>query len=89
MAEWLCCLARTTEVLCSNLGAHRHRMTLDKSLTPVCLRSPGRTLRQAGLLFRVTASNSCSKNIGLSKLFLDSTVYRKSGYSFFFSFMDK
>jgi len=28
MAEWLCCLVRTNKVLCSNLGAARHRMTL-------------------------------------------------------------
>jgi hypothetical protein len=40
MAEWLCCLSLTTKVLCSNLGTTRHRMTLDKSLTVVCLGSP-------------------------------------------------
>jgi hypothetical protein len=34
MAEWLCCLVRTT----------RHRMTLDKSLTAVCLGPPGRCI---------------------------------------------
>ncbi len=33
MAEGLCCL---------NLGAIRQRMTLNKSLTAVCLESPGR-----------------------------------------------
>jgi hypothetical protein len=81
MAEWLCCLVR-----CSNLGATRHRMTLEKALTAVYLGSPGwcilitwdihrpfwlvsmfgelkwwsgGTLRQAGLLSRATASNSC------------------------------
>ncbi len=32
MAEWLCCLVRTIEVVCPNLGATRHRMTLDKPL---------------------------------------------------------
>ncbi len=31
-AEWSCCLVRTTKVLCSNLGATRHRMTLGKSI---------------------------------------------------------
>jgi hypothetical protein len=78
--------------------------TLDKSLTVVCLGSPGRgilitwvihrplrlvsvywelkwlsrgTLRQAGLLSGAIASDSCRKNIGLSKLTLDSTLYRK------------
>jgi hypothetical protein len=97
MAECLCCLARTT----------RHRMTLDKSLTTVCLGSPGRcilitcdihrplwlvcgqsvcmgelkrlsrrTLRQACLLSRATASNSCRENIRLSKLSPDSILYR-------------
>jgi hypothetical protein len=37
MAERLCCSARTTKVLYSNLGAIKYRMTLDKSLTAVCL----------------------------------------------------
>ncbi len=37
----------------------------------------GGTLRQAGLLSRATASNSCRKNIRLSKLPPDSTLYRK------------
>ncbi len=107
MAECLCCLARTTKVLCSNLGATRYRMTLDKSLMTVCFGSlrqcilitcdihppvlvasqygwgaqviekRNSALRQAGLLFRVTASNSCRKTIGLSKLSLDRTLYRK------------
>jgi len=34
---WLCSLARTTKVLYATLCATRHRMTLDKSLTAVCL----------------------------------------------------
>jgi len=38
MAEWLCCFARTTKILCLNLVANNHRMTLDKSLTAVSLR---------------------------------------------------
>jgi hypothetical protein len=42
MAQWLCYLAPTIKVLCSNLGTTRYRMTLDKSLTAVCLGSPGR-----------------------------------------------
>jgi hypothetical protein len=37
MVERLCYLARTTKVLCSNLGVTRHRLTLHKSLTAVCL----------------------------------------------------
>ncbi len=37
MAECLSCLACTNKVLCVNLGATRHRMTLDKSLEAVCL----------------------------------------------------
>jgi hypothetical protein len=37
----------------------------------------GGTLLQAGLLSRATASNSCRKNIGLSKLSPDSTLHRK------------
>ncbi len=37
----------------------------------------GGTLRQAGLLCRAIASNSYRKNIGLSKLSPDSTLYRK------------
>jgi hypothetical protein len=41
MAERLCYLARTTKLLCWNLGATRHRMTLDKPLTAVCLGSHG------------------------------------------------
>jgi hypothetical protein len=40
--DWLCCLTRTTKVLCSNLGATRHIMTLDKSLAAVCFGSSGR-----------------------------------------------
>jgi hypothetical protein len=44
MIEWLCCLARTTEVLCFNLGATRHRINLEKSLTAVYLGSPGRCM---------------------------------------------
>ncbi len=44
MPEWLCSLACTTKVLCSNLGAPRHRMTLDKSVTAVCLGLPGRCI---------------------------------------------
>ncbi len=102
---WLSgCLARTAKVLCSNFGATRHGMTLEKSLTAVCLGSPGRcilitcnirwplrlvsvyedpkwlsggTLFQVCLLSRATTSNSCRKNIGLSKLFPASTLYRK------------
>ncbi len=42
MAEWLCCLTRTTKVRCPNLGATRHGMSLDKLLTAVCRGSPGR-----------------------------------------------
>ncbi len=34
------------------------------------------TLLQAGLLSGTTASNSCRKNIGLTKLSADSTLYR-------------
>jgi hypothetical protein len=90
-----------------------HRMTLDNSLTTVCLGSPGRyilitcdihrslwlasvygelkwlsggTLSHGGLLSRATASNNCKKNIGVSKQSPDSTLYRKTGYSFFLSF---
>ncbi len=37
----------------------------------------GGTLRQAGLLSRATASNSCRKNIGLTTLSPDSALYRK------------
>jgi hypothetical protein len=37
----------------------------------------GRNLRQAGLLSRAPASNSCRENIRLSKLSPDSTLYRK------------
>jgi len=36
MAECLCCLARSTKVLCTNLGATRHR------IMAVCLGSSGR-----------------------------------------------
>ena len=42
MAEWLSCLTHTHKVLCTNLGATRHRITLDKLLTAVCLGSPVR-----------------------------------------------
>ncbi len=35
------------------------------------------TLHRADLLYKATASNSCRKNIGLSKLPPDSTVYCK------------
>jgi hypothetical protein len=44
MIEWLCCLARTTKVRCSNLDATRHRVTLDKSLIAVSLGSLGRCI---------------------------------------------
>jgi hypothetical protein len=74
MGESLCCLARITKVLCPNLGAIRYGLILDKSLTVVCLGSPGGTLDQTGLLSTATAKN---KNIGLSKLSPDSTRYRK------------
>jgi hypothetical protein len=50
----------------------------------------GGTLRQAGLLSRATASDSWRKNIGLSKLSPDSTLYhvaeRGAILSFFLSF---
>ncbi len=102
MGEWLCYFARTTKVLYSNLSVTGHRMTLCKSLTAVCLGSPGcyilitcdihrllwlvrvygelkglsvGTLCQVGLLSTATASNSCRKNIELSKLSPDSTLY--------------
>jgi hypothetical protein len=90
MAEWLCCLACTIKVRCSNRGATRYRMTLDNSGMTVCLGSPndahwlsGGTLRQVILLSRATASNSCRKNIGLLTLSPDSNQYRKARYSFF------
>ncbi len=38
-------------------------------------RLSGKTLHQVGLLSRATARNSCRKNIGLSKLSSDSTLY--------------
>jgi hypothetical protein len=44
MTEWLCSLSRSTKVLCLNIGATRHRMTLEKSLTAVCLKLPGRCI---------------------------------------------
>ncbi len=44
MTDWLCCLTRTTKVRYSNLGATGHEMTLDKSLTAVCLGSLGRCI---------------------------------------------
>jgi hypothetical protein len=44
MMELLCCLARINKVICSNLTANRHRMNLDKSLTTVCLGSPGQCI---------------------------------------------
>jgi hypothetical protein len=104
MADWFCYLASTIKVLCWNLGATRHRMTLDKSLTALYLGPSGQcilitcdirrplwlvsvygelerlndgTLRQAGLLSRARASNSCRKNIELSNLSPSSTLYRK------------
>jgi hypothetical protein len=40
-------------------------------------RLSGGTLRQAGLLSRTTASTSCRKSIGLSKVSPDSTLYLK------------
>jgi hypothetical protein len=90
MAEWLCCLARATKVLCSNLGAIRHTSALLASMWLVSVYgelkwlSEG-TLRQAGLLSRATASKSCRENIGLSKLSSNSTLYLKvaerRGYS--------
>jgi hypothetical protein len=116
MADWLCCLACTIKVPCSNFGATRHRMTLDKSLTAVFLGSPGRcilimcdihrplwlvsvhgeckwlsgeTLRPADLLSRATAGNRCRKNIGLSKLSPDSTLYAKAGYIYPLNFKNK
>jgi len=42
MAEWLRCLTCIHKVLCSNLGTTSHGMTLDKSLTALCLGSPVR-----------------------------------------------
>jgi hypothetical protein len=42
MTEWLSCSTHTHKVLCSNLGTTSHRMTLDKSLTAICLGSPVR-----------------------------------------------
>jgi hypothetical protein len=42
MDEWLRCSAHIHKVLCSNLGTISYGMTLDKSLTAVCLGSPVR-----------------------------------------------
>jgi hypothetical protein len=91
-------------IQCSNLGAIRHEMTLNNSLTAVCLGSSGRcvlimcdvywplwvvsayeklsrgALCQGGLLSRAIVRNSCRKNIGLSKLSPDSTLYHKGGF---------
>jgi hypothetical protein len=83
IAEWLCCLAPTIKVLCPNLSATRHGMALVKSLVAFCFGSLRRTLYQASLLSRAAASNSFRKNIGLSKLSPNSTLYRKVRYSFF------
>jgi hypothetical protein len=73
-------MACTIEVLCSNLGGTRDRMTLDKSLTAVCLGSPGRCI----LITCDTHGPFCSQlvivvgqNSELSKLSSDSTLYRK------------
>jgi len=74
MGESLCCLVPNVKVLCPNLGVIRHGMILDKSLKVVCLGSSGGTLDQTGLLSTATARN---KNIGLSKLSPDSTLYHK------------
>ncbi len=49
----------------------------------------GGTLFQACLLSRATASNSCRKNIGFSKLSPNSTLYRKAGYSCFLELYEK
>jgi hypothetical protein len=40
-------------------------------------------MSQAGLLSRATSSNSCRKNMGLSKVTSDSNLCRKAGYSLF------
>jgi hypothetical protein len=90
MAECLGSLTGSNKVLCWKIGATRHWMTLDKSLTAVGLGSLGRTLRQAGLLSRATASNSCRENIGLLQLSSDSAYIAKypKGQAFFlFSFL--
>ncbi len=44
MTDWLCCLARTTKVRYSNLGATRYGITFDKSLRAVCLGSLGQCI---------------------------------------------
>ncbi len=43
MAKWLSCWTHNTKVLCSNLVAPRHGMTVDKSLTAICVESPVRS----------------------------------------------
>jgi hypothetical protein len=43
MAEWLSYSTRSTRVLCLNLDAIRHGITLDRSLTAICLGSPVRS----------------------------------------------
>ncbi len=40
MAEWLSCSARTPKVLCSNLGATCHGVTLGKLLTAIASDHP-------------------------------------------------
>ena len=40
MAEWLRYPTHIHKIVCSNLGAIRHRITLDKLLTAICLGSP-------------------------------------------------
>ncbi len=108
--SWGCgsCVWLVNSSLNRSLFANRHRMNLEKSLTAVCLESPGRcilstcdihrplwlvsvygelkwlsrgNLCQADILSGATASNSCRKNIGLSKLSVDSTLYQKAGFS--------
>jgi hypothetical protein len=77
------CLSRITRTMHTDYVWHTPTLVVSQCVRELKWSSLW-TLRQAGLLSRVTASNSCKKNIGLSKLSPDSTLYRKAEYAFYF-----
>ncbi len=74
------CLSRINQTKSTDYVCHTPALVASQ-----CVRGSCSDWAEELCISRATASNSCRKNIGLSKLSPHSTLYRKAGYSFFFT----